>query len=345
LRLPELRQLFKEVFGKATTSNNIEWLRRKLSEAPDASQGRGRHPSAWAAAPGVSGDGGASAGGPAPENPTRAATDRAAVATMPAEQLQFYAEWAAHLAAADSSSGSNARAQGLVAGTLEPAVQQQLCPPPLPWSWSQPQQQLRQATPALPPFMSQPLPELQPWPLRWPLAFDTAAPLVPLARTVSAPAAAMAWQRAGADGSWSSGGCGLPPAALYAAEAPGAATAFVCGSQMATAGLLPPLELLMQGDTWATVDASPLTPQECSIGTSSDTATGQPVWDAASAQLFGTGGFAAGAPQADASARAICDGVGVLWTDAGLGALAQLDEIMGSNDDDACSLGSLLEGL
>ena len=327
LRLPELRQLFKEVFGEPTKSKNSQWLCRKLSEAPTASQRCGRRVAAAEV-------GGASA-------PKRSARTAPA---MPVEQLQFYAQWAAHLAettapvaAATQAAGAQlGRAQGLVAGTLEPAVQQQLCPPPLPRSWSQLPPQLEQAglfvTPSQPP--STPQSQLP----------QTGPPLVPLARAVSAPAAAMASQHVGADdgGSWSSGGCG-PPAALYAAEALGAATAFVYGSQMAgtfnhDCGTipLPSLQLLMQADAWAAVDASPLTPQEssASIGTSCSTATGQPETDA---------GPAASATAAAARTHAVCDGMGALWTDAGLGVVARFDEIMGSNSDYACPLGSLLE--
>mmetsp|Transcript_1487 Transcript_1487/g.3539 ORF Transcript_1487/g.3539 Transcript_1487/m.3539 type:complete len:491 (+) Transcript_1487:229-1701(+) len=40
--VPELRALFLEVFGHPTASNNSTWLRRKLSEPPDATFGRGR---------------------------------------------------------------------------------------------------------------------------------------------------------------------------------------------------------------------------------------------------------------------------------------------------------------
>eukprot|EP00193_Tetraselmis_chui_P006445 CAMPEP_0177766516 /NCGR_PEP_ID=MMETSP0491_2-20121128/8563_1 /TAXON_ID=63592 /ORGANISM="Tetraselmis chuii, Strain PLY429" /LENGTH=480 /DNA_ID=CAMNT_0019282929 /DNA_START=334 /DNA_END=1776 /DNA_ORIENTATION=- len=40
--VPELRALFLEVFGHPTASNNSAWLRRKLSEPPDATYGRGR---------------------------------------------------------------------------------------------------------------------------------------------------------------------------------------------------------------------------------------------------------------------------------------------------------------
>jgi hypothetical protein len=99
---------------------------------------------------------------------------------------------------------------------------------------------------------------------------------------------------------------------------------------------LPSLQLLMQADAWAAVDASPLTPQEssASIGTSCSTATGQPETDA---------GPAASATAAAARTHAVCDGMGALWTDAGLGVVARFDEIMGSNSDYACPLGSLLE--
>jgi hypothetical protein len=42
LGVPQLRALFLEVFGQHTASNNAAWLRRKLSEPPDAQLGRGR---------------------------------------------------------------------------------------------------------------------------------------------------------------------------------------------------------------------------------------------------------------------------------------------------------------
>eukprot|EP00882_Tetradesmus_deserticola_P002905 GHRQ01003088.1.p2 GENE.GHRQ01003088.1~~GHRQ01003088.1.p2 ORF type:complete len:229 (+),score=47.32 GHRQ01003088.1:428-1114(+) len=42
LGVPVLRELFKEVFGESTASNNAGWLRRKLSESPDGVHGQCR---------------------------------------------------------------------------------------------------------------------------------------------------------------------------------------------------------------------------------------------------------------------------------------------------------------
>lgn len=40
--MPVLRDLFKQVFGENTASNNAGWLRRKLSESPDSVHGQCR---------------------------------------------------------------------------------------------------------------------------------------------------------------------------------------------------------------------------------------------------------------------------------------------------------------
>jgi hypothetical protein len=42
LGVPQLRNLFSEIFGEQTASNNAAWLRRKLSESPDGVYGQGR---------------------------------------------------------------------------------------------------------------------------------------------------------------------------------------------------------------------------------------------------------------------------------------------------------------
>lgn len=42
LGVPVLRDLFKQVFGENTASNNAGWLRRKLSETPDGVHGQCR---------------------------------------------------------------------------------------------------------------------------------------------------------------------------------------------------------------------------------------------------------------------------------------------------------------
>lgn len=40
--VPKLRELFRQVFGEGTASNNAAWLRRKLCERPDSTYGQGR---------------------------------------------------------------------------------------------------------------------------------------------------------------------------------------------------------------------------------------------------------------------------------------------------------------
>jgi hypothetical protein len=42
LGVPVLRDLFQQVFGENTASNNAGWLRRKLSESPDSVHGQCR---------------------------------------------------------------------------------------------------------------------------------------------------------------------------------------------------------------------------------------------------------------------------------------------------------------
>ncbi|GBF97728.1 hypothetical protein Rsub_10892 [Raphidocelis subcapitata] len=135
---------------------------------------------------------------------------------------------------------------------------------------------------------------------------------------------------------------GLWPAEHTASEAAdsaagnaAAAAAFLYGGGQ-TAGaaahggalLLPPLELLMQADAWGGEASALLSPQESSAtpGASSATATmGQLPWEAPAPFLAGSG-FAAG-----------CG--------AAAGAFALLDDFFGNDDDDACSLGSLLDDL
>lgn len=40
--MPSLRELFNQVFGEQTASNNAGWLRRKLAESPDSVHGQRR---------------------------------------------------------------------------------------------------------------------------------------------------------------------------------------------------------------------------------------------------------------------------------------------------------------